>query len=193
MESGQKRICDGAKIRQETSPHRAGRSVGTLSIRSSIARAGKAFAGVECWSLRPKPSWLRENGQRVASALCPSPLLGCRFDDIHTATVRYRLAVQRYPKDRHGLSVWPTNGVESTAELSAPLTSLSCGSLWDPRVRRGHGALRWFRPTRATDHQVRYGTSDGSADGLLMPATVHADTSDKRMRSDSCSTMVPAT
>jgi hypothetical protein len=40
---------------------------------------------------------------------------------------------------------------------------------------------------------VRYGTSDGSADGFLMPATVHADTSDKRTRSESCSTMVPAT
>jgi hypothetical protein len=45
----------------------------------------------------------------------------------------------------------------------------------------------------ARDYQERYRTSDGSADGFLMPATVHADTSDKRMRSDSCSTTVPAT
>jgi hypothetical protein len=34
---------------------------------------------------------------------------------------------------------------------------------------------------------------DGSAFEFLMPATVHADTSDKRMRSESCSTTVPAT
>jgi len=38
-----------------------------------------------------------------------------------------------------------------------------------------------------------YERSDASADGPLMPATVHADTSDKRMRKESCSTMVPAT
>src|ERR1700722_17511067 len=48
-------------------------------------------------------------------------------------------------------------------------------------------------PGSGGDHQERYRTSDGSADGFLMPATVHADTSDKRMRSESCSTTVPAT
>jgi hypothetical protein len=74
-----------------------------------------------------------------------------------------------------------------------PLGIAECGSLWEPQERGGRGALGWFRADRSPDHQVRYGTSDGSADGLLMPATVHADTSDKRMRSESCSTMVPAT
>jgi hypothetical protein len=63
-------------------------------------------------------------------------------------------------------------------------------------IRRCSGAVArcaGSRQTSATDHRVRYETSDGSADGLLMPATVHADTSDKRMRSESCSTTVPAT
>jgi len=67
------------------------------------------------------------------------------------------------------------------------------------------GVLRWRADETQHDlwtmvgvwkicyRQVRYWTSDGSADGLLMPATVHADTSDKRMRSESCSTTVPAT
>ena len=55
-------------------------------------------------------------------------------------------------------------------------------------AHRPRRAPHLSRPTGAPDHQVRYRTSDGSADGLVMPATVHADTSDKRMRSESCST-----
>jgi hypothetical protein len=47
-------------------------------------------------------------------------------------------------------------------------------------------------PGVGADHRARYGTCDGSVDDRSMPATVHADTSDKRMRNESCSTVVPA-
>ena len=59
----------------------------------------------------------------------------------------------------------------------------------DPRIRSGRGDS--CRSGRISNGAYR--RSGAPAEGSVIPATVHADTSESRMRSESCSTMVPAT